>query len=60
MDVNEERWSSSTVIQRMPDSEAENLGSLLEVKLKMQKTVTMQTWYTLNIHGLSSQGCFLL
>lgn len=60
MDVNEERWSSSTVIQRMPDSEVENLGSLLEVKLKMQKTVTMQTWYTINIHGLSSQGCFLL
>lgn len=54
MDVNEERWSSSTVIQRMPDSEVENLRSLLEVKLKMQKTVTMQTWYTLNIHGLSS------
>lgn len=49
----------STVIQRMPDSEVENLRSLLEVKLKMQKTLTVQTWCTLNIHRLSSQVCML-
>lgn len=41
--LNEKRWSSFTMIQKIPDSEGENLRSLLEVKLKMQRTLTMQT-----------------